>query len=248
MKRTLIIFAKEPEKGKVKTRLKKYFSEPQLLNLYKAFLKDTSQIADKVDCEEKILAFAATKKPRYLKQVARDLKLYRQKGRDLGQRMYNAFVHTKDKRAGKTIIIGSDSPTLPAIIINRAFWKLDKCDVVLGPSIDGGYYLIGLKEPCSGLFKGVIWSSDQVLNETRKRARQLNKKVAMLDKWYDVDDSKTLARLIHDLGMKKHRHAAGWTRRFLLTNDTTLVSLNRLCQKSYKNHGNTEGRRHGKRI
>ncbi|MDD5757307.1 MAG: DUF2064 domain-containing protein, partial [bacterium] len=84
---------------------------------------------------------------------------------------------------------------------------------VLGPSIDGGYYLVGLKQPCPGLFKDVQWSSASVLERTVRNARALRKKISFLKKWYDIDDPAGLARLKRDL--HKNAKAAPWTRLFL---------------------------------
>lgn len=215
MKRFLIVFAKEPQEGKVKTRLRKYFSDAQLLNLYKAFLKDSLNIAKKVHCEEKVLAFHSTKSPDYLKKIARGFKFYKQKGKNLGERMHNAFVRAHESKAEKTVIIGSDSPALSFETVQQAFQKLDRYDIILGPVTDGGYYLIGLKEPCFGLFRGVKWSSPSVLNDTLRQAKQFRKTVALLPKWHDVDDPESLEYLRHCLMRKKDKNVAFWTKKFL---------------------------------
>jgi len=216
MRDSLIIFAKEPKKGRVKTRLQDYLSEIQCVNLYKAFLRDTLDLTDKIACEHKILAYDAYgKSPRYLKKIAVRYTFYKQKGECLGERMYNAFRFAKDTGASKMVIIGSDSPTLPASSINKAFGLLGRADVVLGPSLDGGYYLIGLKSPCSGLFKGIAWSSSTVFKDTIKNAQKLKKKVALLDKRYDIDDVRALFRLKNDLSKIRNRSVARWTRKFM---------------------------------
>lgn len=215
MKRFLIVFAKEPEKGRVKTRLGKCFPNAQLLNLYKAFLKDTLDTAEKVDCEEKILAYSASGEPRYLKSISRNFKFYAQRGRNLGKRMHNAFMYTKDKGAKKAVIIGSDSPDLSAGIINNAFQRLDKYDFVLGPSYDGGYYLIGLKKPEPCIFEGIRWSTPDVFEDTVKKARKMNKKIFVLKKWYDIDNLKSLGRLVCELKRNRRKDTAKWTKRFL---------------------------------
>lgn len=220
MKRFLIVFAKEPENGKVKTRLRKYFSDAQLLNLYKAFLKDTLNIAKKVHCEEKVLAFHSTKSPDYLKKIAKRFKFYKQTGKNLGERMHNAFVCARENKAEKTVIIGSDSPNLPGRFIEETFRKLDLYDIVLGPSDDGGYYLIGLKEPCSGMFRGIKWSSDKVLKQTLIAAKKYKKKLAMLQMWYDIDDLESLTKLIGDPRKNKNTDVAKWTMRILPSNNT----------------------------
>jgi rSAM/selenodomain-associated transferase 1 len=216
MKRCLIVFAKEPIKGRVKTRLSPYLTESQCTELYKAFLKDIISMAQRIRCEERILAYESyNKDPAYLKKIASDFLLYRQKGKDLGQKMHNAFKFAKDNNASKVVIIGSDFPNLPVSFIEDAFCQLDTKDIVLGPSSDGGFYLIGLKIPHRGLFTRIDWGTNTVLKDTLRNARALKKKIARLEKWYDVDDPGTLIRLIRDLKRGKNSTIAKWTRRFL---------------------------------
>lgn len=216
MKRTLIIFAKEPQRGKVKTRMLSYLSHNKCLGLYKALLRDSIDIAKKVKVGKKVLAYHAGKgDPSYLSRIRRDFILYRQKGRNLGEKMHNAFLYEESKAGAKTIIIGSDSPTLPPSYIELAFRMLDKKDVVLGPSSDGGYYLVGLKRPCSALFKGIKWSTDTVFSETAKRARRLHRSIGMLKIVYDIDSPGDLALLRSELRQQKHKRNAKWTRKFL---------------------------------
>ncbi|OIO36676.1 MAG: hypothetical protein AUJ74_01080 [Candidatus Omnitrophica bacterium CG1_02_44_16] len=216
MKDSLIIFAKEPKKGKVKTRLQDYLSGNLCVHLYKAFLRDILDLADKIACEHKILAYDSNgESPKYLKKIAPRYTFYEQKGGSLGGRMYSAFRFAKDAGASKMVIIGSDSPMLPVSTIKKAFSLLNCADMVLGPTIDGGYYLIGLKSPCTGLFKGIAWSSPTVLKETLKNAKKLKKRVAFLDKMYDIDDLKDLFRLKKDLRKIKNKNTARWTNKFM---------------------------------
>lgn len=215
MKDCLIVFAKEPKKGKVKTRLREYLTQGLCVNLYKAFLRDTVEIVKEVNCKKKIIAYESNgRAPRYLKAIAAPFEFYGQRGRNLGERMHNAFKFAKDTGAAKIVIIGSDSPILPASSIKEAFGLLGRSDVVLGPCFDGGYYLIGLKSPCSGLFKGIKWSSSRVLKATLKNAWKLKKRVALLEKRYDIDDISALFRLRRDLHKLENKDIARWTRKF----------------------------------
>ena len=145
----LVVFAKEPRLGRVKTRLRDVLTNRQCLGLYKAFLKDTKAMIDRVDCPLKILAYDSFhREPRYLKEIFSKFIFYQQKGKDLGERMHKAFQCAQKLGAEKTVLIGSDVPELPPQYIQEAFIELNKNDFVLGPSEDGGYYLIGLKIPC----------------------------------------------------------------------------------------------------
>ena len=200
MKRILIIFAKEPKKGKVKTRLSGHLSQQGSLALYKELLKNTVELARQVKCSKRIVAYDSNgNSAPFLKKLASDFEFYKQNGEDLGVRMFNAFK-TFLKNNTKALIIGSDSPNLPKSYINRAFDKLDKHDVVLGPAFDGCYYLIGFKIPCKEIFKNIKWSSNSVFERTLAKAKRLKKKVAILGFWHDIDrpeDLKYLQRSFH---------------------------------------------------
>lgn len=215
MSRTLIVFAKEPVAGRVKTRLKSCFADAKLARLYKAFVEDTLVIAKETRCQRKILAFASARAPCFLRSVGNSFELIEQRGRTLGERMHNAFVYAKENESKKTVIIGTDSPTLSSSLIEKAFKKLERHDVVLGPSFDGGYYLIGMKELCPDLFKGIRWSSCDVTRRTLQNAKRIGRRVALLDEWYDVDGREGLERLKKHLKTVRRKGFAENTRRFL---------------------------------
>ena len=102
------------------------------------------------------------------------------------------------------VLIGTDSPTLPAAIVRRGFARLARADCVLGPATDGGYYLIGAREPLPrSLFAGMRWSSAAVAAETIHRARETGLRLALLPTWYDVDDGAGLARLAADRALTR---------------------------------------------
>ena len=210
----LIVFAKEPEIGRGKVRLSDELSQDQCLALYKAFLKDTLRLAETLECNIKMLAYDITAgAPGYLKRIDGNFILYRQEGNDLGQRMHNAFKFSSKVNSRQTVIIGSDSPNLPADYLKEAFWRLDTFDIVLGPCYDGGYYLVGLNTSCLEIFQDVKWSSESVFENTVENAVSLGKKIAILPEWYDIDDLDGLERLKQDL--KKDNNTAVWTRKFL---------------------------------
>ncbi len=214
MKDCLIVFAKEPQAGKVKTRLQGKLSQEDCAQLYKAFLQDTLELARAVPCEEKMLAYESLIEPKFLKAIAKDeFVFYKQRGTDLGQRLDNAFKFAKGRHNDKILIIGSDTPNLPVDYIKEAYVRLDKNDLVLGPSEDGGFYLIGFTQPCADLFSGVQWSADKVFEKTVSNAKNSGKKVAALKEWYDIDDAAGLAKLKRDL--KKNKNSAPWTRKSL---------------------------------
>ena len=218
MSNALIVFAKEPVVGDVKTRLKGCFSDTELIQLYKAFVQDALAAAGKVKNAKKLLAFSSQRAPRFLKSVAGNFELIEQKGRTLGNRMHNAFVHAYERKLRRTVIIGTDSPTLPFTLVQRAFKELKHKDVVIGPSADGGFYLFAMKEPCAEIFKGVRWSTASVLKKTLNNARSLEKTTALLKQWYDVDGRLGLERLKNDLRRSKRKGFADHARMVLNNN------------------------------
>jgi len=168
-KTALIVFAKEPEEGKVKTRLSKDLAVPLTIRLYKAFVKDILAMTQCVDCDQRFIYYRGHPNHiPFLKSLANDFVLKRQRGQDLGMRLYNVFHYAKNQGFTKTVIIGSDCLTIKAADIRCAFNQLDRVDCVLGPCRDGGYYLVGLKVPFKGLFSDIPWSSSEVLAQSLK--------------------------------------------------------------------------------
>jgi rSAM/selenodomain-associated transferase 1 len=192
MKTCLIIFAKEPESGRVKTRLAGKMDDNEIIELYKDFVRRTIDIAGKVESDNKFLAYDSSGEAGFIKSIKGDLSLFRQEGETLGERMHNAFLYSKKSGNDATIIIGSDSPDMPFEYVEKAFNCLEKSDVVLGPSRDGGYYLVGLKQPDERIFKDVNWSSDKVFSETLKNIENIGKVASSVDEWYDIDTAQDL--------------------------------------------------------
>lgn len=193
--RFLIVFAKEPRLGKVKTRLSDCLSKKQTVDLYKAFIQDTLAIGRKLKNCKKIVAYHYDGNPLYLKKNAIGYSFYKQQGASLGQRLYNAFVFAKSQGATKIVIVGSDAPDLPPEYVEAAFRELPRHDVVFGPSRDGGYYLVGLKIPVLKIFQGIKWSTSSVLEKSLCKAKKAGKSVYLLKPWQDIDCCEDLNRL-----------------------------------------------------
>jgi hypothetical protein len=133
---------------------------------------------------------------------------------ELGQCLLHAAATLLRAGHGAVCLLNADSPTLPVGYLVAAATLLAEPGerVVLGPSTDGGYYLIGMKRPHSGLFEGVVWSTDQVLAQTLAHAERLGLAVALLPTWYDVDDVETLRMLMREvLEDKPFRHVGAGT-------------------------------------
>ncbi len=192
MKTCLIIFAKEPELGRVKTRLAGHVDGIKVIEFYKEFVRNTIALAKNVPSDEKLLAYDSSGDPGFIRSIKGDLSLFKQEGSDLGERMHNAFLYSERSGNEATVIIGSDSPDLPSEYINKAFNSLEESDIVIGPSRDGGYYLIGLKQPDEKIFKDISWSSDKVFSKTMENIENIGKMVLLVDEWYDIDTPEDL--------------------------------------------------------
>lgn len=165
-KRALIIFVRNPEKGKVKTRLAKTLGEDKALAIYKALLARTRTVAGGVDALR--LLFYSVQVRTNDDWPAGTFEKHQQQGNDLGERMAHAF-EVALQRAEAAIIVGSDIAQIDTSIIERAFAALSSHDYVIGPAIDGGYYLLGMKRHSPELFQDLEWSTDQVAKITQER-------------------------------------------------------------------------------
>jgi rSAM/selenodomain-associated transferase 1 len=202
-KTALIIFAKEPKVGRVKTRLAKTLPDLYVLDLYKAFVKDVLTMALSVKCDEKFIFYSGSGHSlKFLKSFEKGFVLKRQMGSDLGERMYNAFRRCEEKGFTKSIIIGTDCLSIRASTISTALKSLDQADCVLGPTFDGGYYLIGLKESLKLYFKNITWSSESVLLKTLSNAKKSKKYVKLLSKKEDIDELPSLKKLLRQSSIK----------------------------------------------
>lgn len=165
-KRALIIFVRNPEKGKVKTRLAKTLGEDKALAIYKALLARTRTVAGGVDALR--LLFYSVQVRTNDDWPAGTFEKHQQQGNDLGERMAHAF-EVALQRAEAAIIVGSDIAQIDTSIIEQAFAALSSHDYVIGPAIDGGYYLLGMKRHSPELFRDMEWSTDQVAKITQDR-------------------------------------------------------------------------------
>ena len=202
---TLIIFAKPAEPGRVKTRLTGVLSEKQAASLYSAFLRDLAVMLSEYRARpttdvELILAHSGpADHASFAAFRDRDFSLRAQRGPDLGARMGNMITERLNAGCDRAVVIGSDSPTLQHRHLDRAFQGLEESDVVLGPSFDGGYYLVGMDAPHTGIFADIEWSTPRVLDQTLQRAEQDGLVYGLEEFWYDVDTPRDLYRLWYHL-------------------------------------------------
>ena len=237
-KNYLIIFIKYPEQGKVKTRLSKDIGKEKATMLYKFFVEallnhkslgclpqkeiDNDLIPNKNNYELALFFTPNEKKDSIKEWLGDKYMLYPQVGNNLGERLLNAFKTISNLGAKKIVIIGSDTPALKKELINESFDFLNKNDIVIGPTIDGGYYLIGLSftiktydqfKDCK-IFSGIDWSTENVFSQTITKIKQNKFTYDTLPEYYDIDNVKDLYLLKEDIyrtsrtNSKKAEHLA----------------------------------------
>jgi rSAM/selenodomain-associated transferase 1 len=196
----LLVVAKRPAPGRTKTRLTPPLSPQQACALYECFLKDTLDLMRKIPSVQPVIAYLPAQEKAYFNNLAPDFELLEQAGSDLGSRLDHALTQYLTRGYGKVVIMNSDGPTLPSRYLEMAFETLEEdVDVVLGPCDDGGYYLIGLKQPAPRLLWDVPMSTTHVTSDTLALAAEMGLQTTLLPCWYDVDDLDSLARLIKEL-------------------------------------------------
>lgn len=192
----LIIFARVPEAGKVKTRLAAAVGDEAACEIYRGFTDVTVRRFSGRGYDTRIDYSPSGRAGKdYFSRRYAGVANVPQRGGDLGARMHNAFVAAFKEGYESVCIIGTDSPDLPAGYVSRGFRLLEKRDAVFGPSEDGGYYLIGLSKPAPTLFKKMEWSCATVMEETVRRARDLKMSFSTLPVWKDVDCAEDFAEL-----------------------------------------------------
>jgi uncharacterized protein len=193
----LVIFAKQPVTGRVKTRLSPPLSLAEAAALYCCMLEDVLAKAETFSRLDKHLWYEpAPEAATCFARLAPGMSSHPQKGNDLGERMAEAFYRAFADGYDRVAIIGTDSPDLPHSFIERAYDMLQDpaSDVVFGPTRDGGYYLLAMKRFHGELFRDVPWSSGDVLRKSLENAAAAGLGVSLLPIWHDVDQAEDLQR------------------------------------------------------
>lgn len=188
----LVVFLRKPVLGRVKTRLAATIGDREALRIYRELVGVTLLAAAQVNSERRLFWTEDG-----LDESLADDTLFThfaQQGNDLGERMAAAFSVSFAEGAQKTIIIGSDCPTMGADVIRKAFDALDTHDVVIGPATDGGYYLLGMRQLHTEFFEGKAWSTASVLTATLEDATSLGISVFSLEEMSDLDNEEDLRR------------------------------------------------------
>ena len=210
----LAVMTKAPQAGRVKTRLVPPLTPEEAAELNKCFLRDTAAAISSA-CNRRPLGDegkTARSSPiavytpvgaesAYTDVLPADFSLLPQRGDKFGERLYFAVEDLFECGFESVCLIDSDSPTVPAKNFEQAAELLSASEdrVVLGPSDDGGYYLIGMKKPHRYLFEQIDWSTEHVLNQTIQRATEIGLEIKLLPAGFDVDDDASLRRLCNEL-------------------------------------------------
>lgn len=192
----LIVFTREPEPGKTKTRMMPYLSPEQCVELHRCMLRDISREVKSTDADV-IVAYTCSEEsaePSFLRSIAGKGTLFiRQRGESIGSRMQNAIDDVLKLGYKKAVLIGTDIPDIGADTINTAFAMLSACDVVLGPTEDGGYYLIGMKTAYPEAFNVRLYGVSTVFDETADAISSAGLRVEKADMYSDLDTPEDLA-------------------------------------------------------
>ncbi len=194
----IVIVAKAPIPGRVKTRLCPPLSFMEAAKLYSCFLQDTVQKVAAISGAQKYLAVDGLNEEGAKEVLAEitpaNYRLIDQGYGGLGERL-SYLMELLFKDADRLIFIGADSPHLPRSYIEDALKLLDDYDIVIGPCEDGGYYLLGLGGPHANLFRNIEWSTNRVFSQTMERARSKALNVKVMPIWYDIDAGDDLSKL-----------------------------------------------------
>jgi rSAM/selenodomain-associated transferase 1 len=214
MSRALLIFARRPYPGRVKTRLSPFLTPEEAAALYDCMVRDVVARTAALEVDVRFLFYEDDEEAKgYFRGVDEKLVLRPQDGAGLGERLASAFAEIFSRGFRTAAVIGADSPDLPLPYISEAFERLESgtADIVFGPTEDGGYYLAALKAPHPELFRDVPWSTENVLAVSLHRTDEAGLRPSILPCWYDVDEPADLGRP----GLQDEKNGAGRTRKFL---------------------------------
>jgi uncharacterized protein len=200
------VMIKTPRNGFSKTRLSPPFSLEDAANISRCFIKDTSATIAALSQEEPFVVGIAVYTPVGSESDLEELlpsgfKLIAQREADFGTRLSGAIQDLLSVGFAAVCLVNSDSPTLPPHYLRdlATFLKKPKDRLIIGPSSDGGYYALGLRQAHRRLFEEITWNTERVYNETVERSKEINLPVITLPSWYDVDDQLALNRLLSEL-------------------------------------------------
>ncbi len=214
MTSALLIFARRPSPGRVKSRLSPFLSPQEAAELYDCMLRDVIARSAGLEIASRFLFYEDDEEAQgYFREIDDELLLLPQEGAGLGERLSNAFDEAFRRGFRKVAVIGTDSPDLPVTFIREAFLQLEsgEAELLFGPTEDGGYYLAAMAAPHPELFREMPWSTDRLLAASLQRAAKLGLRSALLPQWYDLDEPADLERP----GLLEEKGGALLTRQYL---------------------------------
>jgi len=199
MNAALLVFAKVPRPGDVKTRLTPTLSASAAARLYRAFLRDTLRQVVRLDADVRLYLAPPLPEDGF-DAVPAGVTVHAQEGGGLGERMQRGVEATLAEGYHRVLLMGSDHPTLPLSFLREAGRALQGPNALcIGPTEDGGFYLLGMTAPVPELFEGMRYSHADVFADTLDRAKSTDADVTILPHWYDVDTPRDLRRMLADL-------------------------------------------------
>jgi len=197
--RLLVIMAKAPRPGSVKTRLAESLSLQSATELYRCLLSDTIALARSLDQVEVAIMCPTPDVQELSRAVSNAVPIVAQTGQGLAAGLASVFAHFTTRGYQRVIAFNSDSPHLPASVLAAAFDALESDDLVVGPTYDGGYYLVGARASYPGLFTSDGMGTGGALETLLRRAGTLGLSVHLTDAFYDIDVAADVSQLADDL-------------------------------------------------
>lgn len=212
----LMIMAKQPTVGSTKTRLTPYLTPFEAARLYEALLRDTIALSSRLNqVADLVIAMTPPESIEYFREISPpEAILLPIKGRHIGECLEKGLGWLFDQGYAKALAFNSDGPSVPLAVLRQAIQVLDEVETVIGPSQDGGYYLIGMRCLYPELFQGISWSTGQVFPQTLERTRRLSLKAFLTQPWYDIDTAEDLLYLQNEITLGKVE-GLRYTREFL---------------------------------
>jgi len=228
--RVLVIMAKAPRPGAVKTRLASSLPPNAVTAFYRCLLEDTLALGRSLDDVEVGVMCPDSDVGELTKLAGNEALVVAQKGEGLAAGLTSVFAHFAQEQRRRIIAFNSDSPHLPSFVLQSAFETLLTKDIVVGPTHDGGYYLVGAKASHPTLFSGDGMSTTSALERLLSRARALELSIGFADPFYDIDLAEDLARLSGELRLAPERapRTARWLSRWELTSSELGTSTGEL--------------------
>ena len=214
--RVLVIMAKAPRPGSVKTRLAPSLSTEAVTDFYRCLLEDTLALARSLHDVEVAIMCPDSDVSELARLADNEVNVVAQKGEGLAAGLTSVFAHFAEDNHRRTIAFNSDSPHLPRSVLEDAFETLAAHDVVVGPTHDGGYYLVGAKASHPTLFASDGMGTSTALERLLTRARALKLSVGFADPFYDIDVADDLTRLAEELRLASERapRTAAWLKKW----------------------------------